>query len=211
MRAKLITVEGIEGVGKSTNIQFIAKSIKENLKIDVLITREPGGTPLGEEIREVLLKSRKDTFDPMAELLLMFAARAQHISQVIKPALARGVWVVCDRFTDASFAYQGSGRGLDIAKILALERLVQEDLTPDVTFLFDAPVEIGMQRAKNRHVEKNSAVDRIEQEKFAFFEKVRQGYVDRAKQFPNRIVVIDASLALSEVKDLLSNYLADVC
>lgn len=191
---RFITVEGTEGVGKSTNIDYLRKLLEQE-GIEVVLTREPGGTPLAEELRSLLLSPREERVSEDTELLLMFAARAQHIENVIRPALERGAWVISDRFTDATFAYQGGGRGVSMEHIETLERLVQHGLHPDLTFLLDLPVEIGLQRASAR-----SAPDRFEQEKFNFFEKVRAAYLMRAKNEPERFAVIDASRDLESVQ-----------
>lgn len=199
-----MTIEGGEGVGKSTNIDFIAAKL-QLAKIDFVLTREPGGTPLAEDIREILLARRKESVAQSTELLLMFAARAQHIDQVIEPALAAGQWVVCDRFTDATYAYQGRGRGIDWQKIADLEQWVQGDLRPDFTLLLDAPVSIGMERASKR-----GKLDRFEQERQNFFERVRQGYLDLAKQYTDRFRVVDAGRSLPDVQQDLSRLLDEM-
>jgi dTMP kinase len=192
-----ITIEGGEGVGKSTNIAFIADKLsKEN--IPFVVTREPGGTPLAEEIRQLLLSDRDETISDNTELLLMFAARAQHIANVIEPALARGDWVICDRFTDATYAYQGGGRGLPESKISNLEQWVQGDLRPDFTILLDAPVAVGMSRAEQR-----GELDRIEREQEQFFENVRSRYLLLAERHNNRFRVVDASQTLAQVQESL--------
>lgn len=194
MTAKFLTIEGTEGVGKSTNIAFIqAFFAKRN--IPLLITREPGGTPLAEELRALLLAKRDEPFEPTAELLTVFAARAQHIAQVIKPALAAGTWVLSDRFTDATYAYQGYGRGLDIDLIERLESMVQGELRPNLTLLLDIDVEQGLARAQAR-----AELDRFESEHIAFFERVRKGYLARVEQNPQRYSVIDAGNALVQVQ-----------
>ena len=203
-RGLFITVEGGEGVGKSTNIACIELMLRQT-GIDVVLTREPGGTPLAESIRDLLLQPIDEKVSENAELLLMFAARSQHISKVIEPALAAGSWVVCDRFTDATYAYQGGGRGIDERKIADLESWVQGELRPDITILLDAPVEVGMTRAGKR-----GALDRFEQEKMDFFQRVRANYLARAKQDPQRYRVIDASLPLPQVKDSLHSVMEDV-
>ena len=195
-KAKFITFEGVDGAGKSTHLAWFADTLRQR-GIDVLVTREPGGTPLGERLREILLNQ------PMhaeTEAMLMFAARLEHIEQVIKPALKRGTWVVSDRFSDASFAYQGGGRGVALAKLEQLERWVQEDLQPDLTLLFDIPVEVARQRLLNNTRPGNASLDRFEQEKSDFFERVRQAYLARSKKFPQRFAVIDASQSPDEVK-----------
>lgn len=193
-RGLFITVEGGEGVGKSTNIAFIADQLQQR-EISFLLTREPGGTPLAEDIRQLLLTPRAETVAENTELLLMFAARAQHINKVIEPALARGQWVICDRFTDATFAYQGGGRGIARQKIADLEQWVQGDLRPDYTILLDAPVEVGMERASKR-----GALDRFEQEQQLFFDNVRQAYLAMAEDQPERYRVVDASRPLVAVQ-----------
>jgi dTMP kinase len=176
---------------------FLERTLKES-GVDILVTREPGGTGLGEGIRELLLQPRDEAVAPDAELLLIFAARAQHIQQVIGPALAAGRWVLCDRFTDATYAYQGGGRQLPVALIRKLEQLVQGDLRPDYTLLLDCPVDIGMSRAAAR-----ADLDRFEQEQQAFFERVRQTYLQLASESSGRYHVIDASLSLQEVEQQL--------
>ena len=194
MHGKFITIEGTEGVGKTTNIEFIQTWLNQQ-KVDFVTTREPGGTPLAEQIRELLLTPRDEKVCNSAELLLMFAGRAQHLDQVIVPAIQSGRCVVCDRFTDATYAYQGFGRGMDSALISHLERLVQADLRPDLTLILDIPVEIGLQRASQR-----SAPDRFEREQTEFFERVRQGYLSIAANEPQRCIVIDASQPLADVQ-----------
>jgi dTMP kinase len=189
-----ITLEGPEGAGKSTNREYLAQQLR-GAGLDVVLTREPGGTPLAERIREVLLAPSDEPMDADAELLLMFAARAQHIAQVIRPALARGAVVLCDRFTDATYAYQGGGRGLPEARIATLEQFVQGGLQPDFTLLFDLPVEIGLARATAR-----GRLDRFEQEGRAFFENVRAAYLARAAAHAGRYRVIDAGRRLDEVQ-----------
>tara|TARA_R110000868_G_scaffold364037_1_gene626560 strand:+ start:94460 stop:95092 length:633 start_codon:yes stop_codon:yes gene_type:complete len=194
VQGKLITVEGVEGVGKSTNIEFIAQRLRA-ADINVVLTREPGGTPLAEDIRQLLLTPRDEAVSEAAELLLMFAARAQHINEVIRPALQRGDWVLCDRFTDATYAYQGGGREMGFDTIAVLENLVQGELRPHCTVLLDAPIEIGMARAKKR-----GALDRFEQEQMDFFERVRQAYLQLAQQQPQRFRVINAAQSLDLVQ-----------
>lgn len=196
-RGLFITVEGVEGVGKSTNIAFLEERLRDQ-GIDLLVTREPGGTALGEDIRELLLRPRSDPVAGSAELLLMFAARAQHIEQVIEPALAAGRWVLCDRFTDATYAYQGGGRQLPVEMIRELESLVQGDLRPDYTLLLDAPVAVGLARAGER-----GELDRFEQEKRAFFERVRDTYLQLARESSGRYHIIDAACSLPEVQQAL--------
>ena len=194
-RGLFITLEGGEGAGKSTNLQYV-KACLESAGKTVLMTREPGGTALGEALRAVLLNANQSPVEPMAELLMMFAARAQHVEEVIKPALAEGYWVVCDRFTDATYAYQGGGRELPLAHIAALEQMVQGDLRPDLTILLDLPVSVGMQRASERP----GAPDRIEQESQAFFERVRAAYRARADEHRSRYCVVDAAADLPAVQ-----------
>lgn len=199
MRPRFITLEGGEGVGKTTNLDFIEDYLRAR-GIDVLRTREPGGTTIGEGVRDILLKS--STMDRWTELLLVFAARAQHISEVIRPALVSGQWVLSDRFTDASHAYQGGGRGLDTAIIGQLEAWVQQELQPDLTLLLDAPVELGMARARSR-----GETDRFESERLEFFENVRAAYLARAERFPERIRRVDASNSLVEVQARIAIHL----
>lgn len=192
-RGRFITIEGGEGVGKSTNIAVVEKWLEER-GIAYERTREPGGTPLAEDIRNLLLEPREENMAPATELLLIFAARAQHIGAVIEPALARGDWVICDRFTDATYAYQGGGRGLDTAWIEQLEQLVQGPLRPDLTLLLDAPVEVGMGRAGER-----GELDRFELEQVEFFERVRDCYLQRAAAEPARFRTIDTDRELDAI------------
>ncbi|WP_417580728.1 dTMP kinase [Nitrincola sp.] len=194
MKGCFITLEGVEGVGKTTNLDYIHQRLLAAGKT-VVVTREPGGTAMAEEIRELLLRQRSESVSEMAELLLMFAARAQHLHALITPALEQGHWVLCDRFTDATYAYQGGGRGVSLSLISTLETMVQASLRPDLTLLLDLPVELGLQRARNR-----STPDRFEAEKQRFFEAVRQVYLDRAMAEPERFAVIDASLDLEQVQ-----------
>lgn len=203
MRGKFITLEGLDGAGKSTHLAHLVELLKRRGKT-VVQTREPGGTPLGERLRELLLS------EPMhleTEALLMFAARREHLAQVIVPALERGDWVVSDRFTDASFAYQGGGRGLSIAKLEALENWVQEGLDPDLTLLFDVPTDVALGRVKGMGRE----LDRFEQEKADFFERVRTAYLDRARAAPARIRLIDGSQSLADIGKLLEQIVSNVC
>ncbi len=193
-----ITLEGGEGAGKSTAMRYLQQQLTR-AGIDVLTTREPGGTVIAEQIRQILLQKQDEPLTIATELLLVFAARSQHIAEVIRPALARGQWVLCDRFTDATFAYQGGGRGVPLSIIATLEQLVQQDLQPDYTLLLDAPPSLGMKRIQRR-----AALDRIEAEQLAFFERVRQAYLLRAKQAPERFVVINSAKPLSEVKRQLA-------
>ena len=192
-RGLFITIEGGEGVGKSTNIAVVEAWL-EDRGIPYTRTREPGGTPLAEEIRDLLLEQRQEKMVPATELLLIFAARAQHLGAVIEPALERGEWVICDRFTDATYAYQGGGRGLSMAWIEQLEQLVQAELRPDLTLLLDAPVEVGMNRAGAR-----GELDRFELEQADFFERVRQCYLQRAAAQPSRFSVIDTHRDLDAI------------
>lgn len=194
---KFITLEGVEGVGKSTNLQFITQWLKDR-NIPFIQTREPGGTPLAEQLRALLLTRREEVVNPTAELLMVFAARAQHLAQVIVPALKRGDWVVCDRFTDATYAYQGGGRQLDRARIEQLEQAVQGDLRPDKVLLLDLDPETGLQRAGRK-----GAADRFESEHLAFFHRVRAAYHERALAFPERYAIVDASQPLEQVQRAL--------
>ncbi|MGB5440321.1 MAG: dTMP kinase [Gammaproteobacteria bacterium] len=197
MKGRFITVEGIEGVGKTTNIDFILQQLRGMGK-DVVVTREPGGTPLGEAIRGLLLDPQYTGMSPDCELQLMFAARAEHLARVILPAMTAGQWVLCDRFTDATWAYQGGGRGLDTGKIARLEELVQGDFRPDLTLLLDVPVDLGLERAGKR-----GKLDRFEQETVEFFERVRQAYLEMARTQAERYRVIDASQPLEVVQQQL--------
>lgn len=194
IRGKFITLEGGEGVGKTTNLAFIKKYLEQH-HIPVVVTREPGGTLLAEKIRSLLLDKDSEAISEHAELLLMFAARAQHIKHVIEPALAQGKWILCDRFTDATYAYQGGGRAMKISTIECLENLVQGTLRPDLTLLLDAPVEIGLERVKER-----GAPDRFEIEKISFFEQVRRAYLLQAELYPERVKLIKANQPLSDVQ-----------
>jgi len=198
MRGRFITVEGGEGAGKSSNLAYV-QSLLEAAGKRVLFTREPGGTPLGESIRELLLGHQHTGMADETELLLMFAARAEHLHQKILPALAAGTWVLCDRFTDASYAYQGAGRGIARERIATLERYVQDDLRPDLTLLLDLPVETGLARAGSR-----SVPDRFEVEARSFFDRVRQGYLEIAMAEPQRVKVIDATPALAQVQQQIA-------
>lgn len=203
MRGKFITLEGIDGAGKSTHLNWLVERLRAMGKT-VLQTREPGGTPLGEKLRALLLS------EPMhleTEALLMFAARREHLAQVILPALERGDWVVCDRFTDASFAYQGGGRGLDEAKLRVLEQWVQEDMNPDLTLLFDVPTGI----AQGRMTGAGRDLDRFEQEKQDFHERVRAAYLRRAAADPGRIRRIDATRTVDEIKVELEETISSDC
>ncbi|PZW69994.1 dTMP kinase [Pseudomonas sp. URMO17WK12:I1] len=194
MSGLFITLEGPEGAGKSTNREYLAARLREQ-GIDVLLTREPGGTPLAERVRELLLAPSDEPMASDTELLLVFAARAQHLAQVIVPALERGAVVLCDRFTDATYAYQGGGRGLDVARIAQLEEFVQGALRPDLTLVFDLPVEVGLSRAAAR-----GRLDRFEQEGRSFFEAVRATYLQRAEAAPARYRILDAAQSLETVQ-----------
>jgi len=198
MKGKFITIEGGEGVGKTTNMQFIEKYLNAK-NINVIVTREPGGTELGELLRKIILDPAQKNINSDSELMLMFAARAQHLQEKILPALKDGIWVLCDRFTDATYAYQGGGRGIALSRIEVLENWVQGELRPNLTILFDMPVELGMSRAASR-----SDPDRFEQEKIDFFERVRATYKERAIQNTNQYKIIDASKTLSEVQTQIS-------
>ncbi len=201
IQAKFITFEGVDGAGKSTHLEWFANTLRQR-GIDLLVTREPGGTPLGERLREILLNQ------PMhaeTEAMLMFAARREHVEQVIRPALQRGTWVISDRFSDASFAYQGGGRGVPLAKLEQLEQWVHGDLQPDLTLLFDIPIEIARQRLAN-----NVSLDRFEQERGDFFERVRQAYLARASKTPQRFAVIHAENTIPEVQHALEKIVASL-
>lgn len=199
---KFITVEGIEGVGKSSNIQFIAECLDKQ-GIEVVLTREPGGTPLGERVRDILLTEFAEKTLPQTELLLLYAARLQHVEHVIKPALAAGKWVICDRFADATYAYQGAGRGVDFKVIDRLNDWTLNGFGPDYTLILDAPVDVALGR-----IQHNRVLDRFEKEKAAFFEKIRQFYLQRALQKPAQYVVVDASQTLEEVRAHLADIIS---
>lgn len=198
MRGKFITLEGIDGAGKSTHLTWLADLFRQR-KITVRVTREPGGTGFGEKLREVLL-------DPMnsmhaeTEAMLMFAARREHLDKVIEPALSQGIWVVCDRFTDATFAYQGGGRGVDWLRLAQLEQWTQRGLQPDLTLLFDLAPEIGRQRARGAR-----SADRFEQEQDDFYRRVREAYLRRAHEDPSRIRVIEASQIIAHIQQQLAD------
>ena len=196
-----ITVEGTEGVGKSTNMAFIESWLRKAGK-ELVITREPGGTELGEKLRAVLLDAKEQSMFDDTELLLMFAARAQHLQEVILPALDAGKWVLCDRFTDSTYAYQGGGRGIDKSRIAQLEQWVQGDRRPDMTLILDLPIDVGLERAGKR-----SDPDRFELEKHDFFNKVRDAFLARAAANPQRYAVIDASPAIEEVQQSIQTVL----
>ncbi|MCH2652506.1 MAG: dTMP kinase [Gammaproteobacteria bacterium] len=194
MLGQFITIEGIECVGKSTNAKFIETMLNQK-GYKTLVTREPGGSGIGEKIRNILLFEKKDTLSPMTELLLLFAAREKHINEIIKPALENGTWVICDRFTDASFAYQGFGRELGFEKVNQLKALIQKDFEPDLTILLDAPLEVITSRRKL------NPNDRFESEDKKFFGRVRNGYLELAKIFEDRVKVIDASQDIEDVQN----------
>jgi len=200
---KFITLEGVDGAGKSTHMEWIAARLRAAGK-KVVVTREPGGTPLGEELRKLLLAQ------PMhleTETLLMFAARREHLEKVIRPALAAGIWVLSDRFTDATFAYQGGGRGLALDRIEALENWVHHGLQPDLTLIFDVSVD----EAKRRRTAATAAPDRFEQEDLAFFDRVRSVYRERANRYPRRIHLIDASQSVDDIRKSLEEYIITLC
>ena len=195
---KFITFEGIDGAGKSTHIAFVGEYIKSR-GIPLVSSREPGGTPLGEKLRELVLHEKMHL---ETEALLMFASRREHIAQVIAPALADGAWVISDRFTDASFAYQGGGRGMDLAKLEALEQWVHPHLQPDLTLLFDVPLDVARAR-----LDATRTLDKFEQEQADFFAACRNEYLRRAAQFPERIVVIDSTKSIAEIQAALGGIL----
>ena len=198
-QGKFISIEGVEGVGKSTSIEAIKKFL-EVKKIDFVVTREPGGTVLSEKIRELLLQVNSEAPGGMTELLLIFASRAQHLEKVIRPALENGMWIICDRFTDATYAYQGGGRGLKTSVIAELESMVLGELRPDLTIILDLDPETGLARAKER-----GELDRFENEKDEFFNKVRSAYLDIARSNPDRCFVIDASQNIEQVSSDIIN------
>ena len=198
--AMFVTLEGGEGAGKSTSRDFIV-SLLEEYNVPFIQTREPGGTQIGEALRELLLSKDSTAPSVTTELLMVFAARAQHLHEVIEPALRDGKWVLCDRFTDATYAYQGNGRGFDLGEIEALETLVQRGRHPDLTLLFDIDPQLGMARARQR-----AELDRFEEEELAFFERVRKGYLSRA-ECDSRFRIIDASRSISDVQDALREIL----
>jgi len=203
MRGKFITFEGIDGAGKSSHVEWLAEYLRGRGHV-VLLTREPGGTPLGEKLRELLLN------EPMhleTETLLMFAARREHLAQRIEPALERGEWVICDRFSDATWAYQGGGRGLDKSKFLALEHWVHEHLQPDLTLLFDLPLEV----ARERIVLANRVLDKFEQERADFHHRVRQAYLERAHANPARIRTVAAESTINEIRKQLEVIVSSIC
>lgn len=199
---KFLTLEGIEGVGKSTNLAFMSRFLSAAGK-EVVTTREPGGTPLAEKIRALLVDPDLPPCTPDTELLLMFASRAEHLAGTIRPALKRGAWVLCDRFTDATFAYQGAGRGIDEAHIRSLESWLQQGLKPDLTILLDADIETGLRRAGKR-----GDLDRFEREEMQFFARVRAGYLGIARREPGRVKVVDANHPLDRVQEEIEAHLS---
>ncbi len=201
MRGKFITLEGMDGAGKSSHVAWIADWLRAR-GLRVLVTREPGGTPLGEQLRTLVLN---EAMDLRTETLLVFAARQEHLATRIRPALDAGEWVLSDRFTDATYAYQGGGRGLSVAALMDLEQWVQGDFQPDLTLYFDLPVEIAQARLTG------GALDRFEREDAGFFERVRKAYLDRARKYPARIRVIDAARSLEEVKKSVEDSIASSC
>lgn len=203
MRGKFITFEGIDGAGKSSHVEWLAETLRGR-GLTVMVTREPGGTPLGEKLRELLLN---ESMHLETETLLMFAARREHLAQRIEPALARGEWVICDRFSDATWAYQGGGRGLDKAKFLALEHWVHEHLQPDLTLLFDLPLEV----ARERIVLANRVLDKFEQERADFHHRVRQAYLDRAQASPSRIRTVAADNSIEQIRKQLEVIVSSIC
>ena len=200
-RGKFITIDGLEGAGKSTQIDFIKKYLSDRNR-DVFLTREPGGTDLGERLRVLLLDKNIDAMNPDTELLLMFAARNEHVKKVIVPKLEQGVWVISDRFTDASYAYQGGGRGIPLERIGELEKWTLQDFVPDMTFLLDLDVELGLSR-----VEQRGEKDRFEEEHRDFFNKVREIFSNRASKYPERIKLIDASKNIDETSSQIKKIL----
>jgi dTMP kinase len=205
-QGRFLTVEGIEGVGKSTQVARLSAAL-EMRGVGHVVTREPGGTPLAEKIRQLVLMEHEEPLAPSAELLLMFAARAVHLGNLIEPNLAAGRWVVCDRFTDATFAYQGGGRGLDSNYIRQLELMVQGRRRPDLTFLLDAPVDLALERARQRNGAAHA--DRFESERLEFFLRVRSAYLKRAAAEPKRIVVLDAAQSPDAVCSRMIGILED--
>jgi dTMP kinase len=203
VRGKFITFEGIDGAGKSSHVEWLATFLRDKGKV-VHVTREPGGTELGEKLRELLLHK---SMHLETETLLMFAARREHLAKVIEPALASGEWVVCDRFSDATYAYQGGGRGLDRAKLQQLEHWVHGHLQPDLTLLFDLPLDV----ARERIVLASRVLDRFEQERADFHERVRQAYLERAHSSPARIRVVDAQQSIETIRNLLEITVSSIC
>ena len=204
MQGKFITLEGVDGAGKTTHLSWLAGLLRER-GIAVTVTREPGGTQTGERLRELLL-DRSQRLHSETETLLMFAARREHLDKVIVPALKAGNWVLCDRFTDATFAYQGGGSGVSWEKIEALEQWVQESLEPDMTIVFDVPPEVGRRRSSRIR-----PPDRFEQEEEAFYHRVREAYLRRAREAPERIHIVDASATIARVQNQLEELLITLC
>lgn len=200
-KARFITFEGVDGAGKSTGLEWFAHALRER-GVDLLVTREPGGTPLGEKLRELVLH---ESMHAETEAMLMFASRREHVEQVIRPALQRGTWVISDRFSDASFAYQGGGRGVPVSKLEQLEQWTHGDLQPDLTLLFDIPIEVARARLSN-----NASLDKFEREQGEFFDKVRQAYLARVAKTPDRYAVIRAEKSLQEVQQQLADILASL-
>ena len=205
---KFITLEGIDGAGKSTHLLWLEKFL-EGMGKSTVVTHEPGGTPLGEKLRSILLDSSQ-TMHPETEALLMFAARREHLDKLILPALTKGEWVISDRFTDASFAYQGGGRGLSEDKLDGLEHWVQGGFQPDLTFYFDVTSELGRERLNNRG-DGVESVDRFEKEKGEFFDRVRESYLKRARKFSHRIHIIDSSQSLESIRTKLKDIVLTIC
>lgn len=205
-RGRFITLEGGEGAGKTTHVQSVASYLQQQ-GVDVITTREPGGTKVSEAIRAVLLNPDLPDMHADTELLLMFAARSEHLRRKIIPALEQGQWVVCDRFTDATYAYQGYGRGLSLERIAELERWVQGDLRPDYTLLFDLDVETGMQRVRKRSMDHTVVIDRFEREHTEFFNKIREGYLMRAAEFAGRFHILDAARPVEVVRQNITGIL----
>ena len=203
MRGKFITFEGIDGAGKSTHLRWLARWLRRR-GLGVKTTREPGGTPAGEQVRRLVLGSRRG-LHPETETLLIFAARREHLDKVVIPSLKRGCWVLCDRFTDATYAYQSAGSGVGWEKVATLERWVHRGCQPDLTLLFDVSPEIGRKRTGGRRL------DRFEREKEAYYRRVRKAYLKRARSHPGRVRVIDAGASLSEVKKTLENIMSSFC
>ncbi|HSD41016.1 MAG TPA: dTMP kinase [Burkholderiales bacterium] len=202
MRGKFITLEGIDGAGKSTHVAWLADRLQRGGR-EVVVTREPGGTPLGEKLRALLLN---EAMEIGTETLLMFAARQEHVAKVIRPALDRGAWVLSDRFTDATFAYQGAGRGFPAARLEALESWVQDGLQPDRTFFFDVPVDVGQNRLKSAQ----AGLDRFEGEARAFHERVRAAYLERAARYPARFLVVDSTQPIEGIRKALEDAIASI-
>lgn len=201
---RFITLEGIDGAGKSTHLAWLQSYLRDR-GIHAVVTREPGGTQLGEQLRGLLLDNHQ-VMHPDTEALMLFAARREHLDKVILPALERGDWVISDRFTDASFAYQGGGRGVAIDRLEQLEQWVQGTLQPDLTLYFDVTVELGRQRISTIKI-----ADRFEQEQDDFFQRVRNAYLERARQFPDRIRLVDSGKSIKEIQNLLENIISSLC